>query len=179
MFSNQEKFSSDSKAFLESQFASFDALARKGLEGGEKLISLNIAAAKASAADFNDAARQLLTLKDPQSIFAFVVESTKPNADKAASYGRHLTEIASGIHADLTKAIETQIAGTTSKVNALAEQAAKSAPAVSENAVAMLKSVIGNANARHQQLTTTIRQDLAQVEAPAANAKEQASHDID
>jgi phasin family protein len=173
MFSNHEKFSSASKTFLESQFANFNALASKTLEGGEKLIALNIAAVKTSAEEFHDAARQLLTLQDPQAIFALVAERAKPNVEKAASYGRHLTEILSSIHADLTKAVDAQIAGTTSKVTALVDQVAKSAPAGSEHAVAMLKSVTA------MQMPRTSQQAVDQIEAHVAKATDQVSQIID
>ena len=117
----------------------------------------------------------MLTLKYPQAIFAFVADKTKPNAEKAASYGRHLAEIASSMQADLTKAVEAQIAGTTSKVTALVEQVAKVTPAGSEQAVAMLKSVIGKANPGYQKLTETSRSAPEKIDAHAANAIDQAS----
>jgi phasin family protein len=106
MFSNLDKFSTATKALFESQFATFNALASKAVEGGEKAIALNIAAAKAYAEESGVAAQQLFSAKDPQAFFALVASQAKLNADKATSYGTHLTEIVSSVKADFTKAAE-------------------------------------------------------------------------
>jgi len=46
MFSIPEQFSNATKANLESQFAIFSALTNKAFEGVEKLVELNLSAAK-------------------------------------------------------------------------------------------------------------------------------------
>ena len=178
MFSNLEKFSSATNALFESQFSTFNALASKVVEGGEKAIALNIAAAKAYAEESNVVAQQMFSAKDPQAFFALVATQAKLNADKAASYGSHLTEIVSSIKADFTKAAEAQIADSKTKVTALVDEVIKNAPAGSENAVAMLKSVVSNANAGYEQLTKTTRQAVETVEAHVAKATDQLSQAV-
>lgn len=175
MFSNLDKFSSATKAAFESQFATSNALVSKIIESSEKTIALNIAAAKAYAEESSIATKQLLAAKDPQAFFALIASQAKLNAEKAASYSSHLTEIASSVKADITKAAEAQIAESKSKVTALVEEVAKSAPAGSENAVAMLKSVVSNANAGYEQLSKTTKQAVETVEANVAKATTQLS----
>ncbi|MGZ9713733.1 TIGR01841 family phasin [Glaciimonas sp. GNP009] len=175
MFSNLDKFSSATKAAFESQFATSSALVSKIMESSEKAIALNIAAAKAYAEESSIATKQLLSAKDPQAFFALIASQAKLNAEKAASYSSHLTEIASSVKADLTQAAEAQIAESKSKVTALVEEVAKSAPAGSENAVAMLKSVVSNANAGYEQLSKTTKQAVETVEANVAKATTQLS----
>ena len=51
-----------------------------------------------------------------------------------------------------------QIAETTRKVTALIDDIVKNAPPGSENAVAILKTAIANANAAYEQLKNTTRQ---------------------
>ena len=178
MFSNFEKFSSASKAHFESQLETFNALAGKVVAGGEKVIALNIAAAKAYAEESNVTAKKFLPIKDPQAFIALVTSEAKLNAEKAASYGRHLTEIVSGIKADFTETAEAQIADSKNKVTALVDQAIKNAPAGSENAVAMLTSAIGNANAGYEQLTKSAKQAVETVEAQVVKATDQLSQAV-
>jgi len=173
MFSNLEKFSSASKAQFESQFSAFNVLANKALAVGEKVIAVNTAAAKAYLDDSKVVAQQLLSAKDPQAFFALVSTQAKQGAEKAAAYGHQLTEVISSAKADLTKAAEQQIADGKNQVVALVDQVTKSAPAGSEKAVEMLKSVIGSANDGYDQLTKTSKQAVEAVEAQVAKATNQ------
>jgi len=173
MFSNLEKFSSASKAQFESQFSAFNVLANKALAVGEKVIAVNTAAAKAYLDDSKVVAQQLLSAKDPQAFFALVSTQAKQGAAKAAVYGHQLTEVISSAKADLTKAAEQQIADGKNQVVALVDQVTKSAPAGSEKAVEMLKSVIGSANDGYDQLTKTSKQAVEAVEAQVAKATNQ------
>ena len=178
MFSNLDKFSSATKALFESQFSTLQALTGKVIEGGEKAIALNIAAAKAYAEESGVATQQLFSAKDPQAFFALAAAQAKLNAEKAASYGSHLTEIVSSLKADFTKVAEAQIAESKGKVTALVEEVVKSAPAGSEQAVAMLKSVVSNASAGYEQLTKTTKQAVETVEAHVAKATDQISQAV-
>lgn len=175
MFSNQEQFNSVTKVLFESQIAAFRELGSKTVKGVEKVIALNTAAAKEYAEESGVAARQLFSAKDPQAFFALAAEQTKLNADKATTYGRRLTEIVSSINADLTKTTEAQIADSKNKVTALVDEVVKSAPAGSEQAVAILKSVIGNASTGYEQLTKATQQAVETVEAQVVKATEQFS----
>jgi phasin family protein len=154
MFSIPEQFSNATKANFESQFAIFSALTNKAFEGVEKLVDLNLTAAKASLEESSNAAKQLLSAKDPQ-----------PNAEKALAYGRHLSSIASGTAAEFSKAAEAQILETNRKVISLVDEVSKNAPAGSENAVAMFKSALGSANAGYEQFTRTTKQATDAIEA--------------
>lgn len=175
MFSNPEKFSAASKSFFESQFAAFNALATKAVADVEKAVALNIATAKTCAEDSVVAAKQLIAVKDPQAFFALAATQGKEHADKVAAYGRQLTESVSSIKADFTKTAEAQMAESKSKVFALVDEVSKNAPAGSEKAVEMLKSVIGNVNAGYDQLSKTSKQAVEAVEAQVTKATEQLS----
>ena len=66
MFSNTQQFSNATKALFENQFASLSALSGNVVESVEKVVALNMAAAKASSEESTAAVKQLLTAKDPQ-----------------------------------------------------------------------------------------------------------------
>ncbi|MES2261980.1 MAG: phasin family protein [Pseudomonadota bacterium] len=164
MFSIPEQFSNATKANFESQFAIFSALTNKAFEGVEKLVDLNLSAAKASLEESSIATKQLLAAKDPQEFFALTAAQAQPNAEKAIAYGRHLAAIASGTQAEFSKAAETQIAETNRKVISLVDEVSKNAPAGTENAVALLKSTLGNASAGYEQFTKTAKQAAETIE---------------
>lgn len=165
MFAIPEQFSAASKASFEAQLSLITALTNKTFEGVEKIVDLNLNVAKASLEESNAAAKQFLSVKDPQEWLTLAAAQAQPNAEKALAYGRHLAGIASGVQAEFTKAAEAQIAETSRKVLELVEEVSKNAPAGSENAVALLKTAIGNANAGYEQLTKTTKQAVETLEA--------------
>ncbi|MEO7493557.1 MAG: TIGR01841 family phasin [Massilia sp.] len=164
MFAIPEQFSNATKANLESQFAVFSALTSKAFEGIEKLVELNITAAKASLEESAATTRQLLAAKDPQEFFSLTAAQAQPTAEKALSYGRQVAAIAASTQAEFTKAAETQIAETNAKVISLVDEVSKNAPAGSENVVAAIKASIGNANAGYEQFSKTAKQAAQTVE---------------
>ncbi|MGB7481622.1 MAG: TIGR01841 family phasin [Burkholderiaceae bacterium] len=173
MFTVPEQFSAATKANLESQLAMLNSLTVKAFEGVEKVIELNISAARASLEESSATARQLLGAKDAQEFLALSAAQAQPTAEKAIAYSRHLAGIASSTQAEFAKATEAQIAEATRKVNTLIDEVTKNAPAGSENAIAILKSMIGNASAGYEQLTKTAKQAVETIEANVANATNQ------
>jgi phasin family protein len=164
MFAIPEQFSNATKANFESQFAIFSSLTAKAFEGVEKLVELNLTAAKASLEESTITARQLLSAKDPQEFFSLTAAQVQPTAEKALSYGRQVAAISAGTQAEFTKAAEQQIAETNRKVLTLVDEVTKNAPAGSENVVAILKSTLGNANAGYEQMTKTAKQAVEAME---------------
>jgi phasin family protein len=139
----------------------------------EKFVDLNLTAAKASLEESSATTKQLLSAKDPQEFFSLATAQAQPNAEKTIAYGRHLASIASSTSAEFSKAAETQIAETNRKVISLVEEVSKNAPAGSENAVALLKSAIGNANAGYEQFTKTAKQAVESIESNLSSAVNQ------
>ncbi len=172
MLSFSEQFSSATKSSLESQLASFSALTNHAFTGVEKVLALNLAAAKASAEESLAATKQLLSASDPNEFFSLAATQAKPNSEKLTSYSRHLTDILSTTRTEFTKEVEAQFAEAGAKVTALVDEATKNAPTGSENAIAMLKSVITNANAGYEQLSKTTKQAVETLEAHAVTAAE-------
>jgi len=158
MFTVPEQFSAASKAALEAQLALFATLSNTAFESMEKVVDLHLNVARASLEESNAATKQFLSAKDPQQWLALSAVQAQPNAEKALAYGRHLAAIASGAHAELSKAAETQLAGASRTALELIEEAAKHAPAGAESAIALAKSAIGNASAGYEHLSKTATQ---------------------
>lgn len=173
MFAIPEQFSSATKASFESQFALLSALTAKTFEGMEKLIDLNITAAKATLEESSAATRQLLAAKDPQEFFSLSAAQAQPTAEKAMSYSRQLASIAAGTGAEFSKAAESQIVETNRKVISLVDEVSKNAPAGSESFVSAVKTAISNANAGYEQFTKTTKQAVEAMESNVNNAVSQ------
>lgn len=164
MFAIPEQFSNATKSSLESQFALLSSLTSKTFEGMEKLVDLNINAARATLEESSAVARQLLGAKDPQEFFSVTAAQAQPTAEKALSYSRQLASIAAGTGAEFSKAAETQFVEANRKVISLVDEVSKNAPAGSESFVAAVKTAISNANAGYEQFSKTTKQAVEAME---------------
>lgn len=175
MFAIPEQFSNATKANLESQFSLLSSLTSKTFESMEKLVELNLSAARATLEESSAAARQLLAAKDPQEFFTLSASQAQPTAEKALSYGRQLASIAAGTGAEFSKAAESQIVEANRKVISLVDEVSKNAPAGSENFVAAIKTAISNANAGYEQFSKTTKQAVEAMESNLNSAVAQFS----
>lgn len=164
MFAIPEQFSSATKANLESQFTIIASLTSKTFEGMEKLVDLNISAAKATLEDSSATARQLLSAKDAHEFLSVSASKAQPAAEKAVTYSRQLASIAATTGAEFSKAAENQIVETNRKVISLVDEVSKNAPAGSETFVAAVKTAISNANAGYEQFSKTTKQAVEAME---------------
>ena len=170
-----EQFSAAAKANAEAQIALFSQLASKAFEGVEKLVDLNLKAAKSSLEESQTTAQKLFAAKDPQEFFSLSSAQAQPTLEKSVAYGRHLSGIFSSTQAELTKAAGAQIAEVNRKVISLIDEASKNAPAGSEHAISLLKTTIGNFNAGYEQFTKNAKQAAEVLEANVSNAVDQLS----
>ncbi len=133
------------EAFIASQKNSVQALSglsEKAFINFEKLVELNMAATKAILGESLSSLQGLVSAKDPQALLALQSSLLQPMAEKAASYSRHLYDIASGASADLSKTFESTTAQSQKSVNEFLESSLKNAPAGSEAAVVVIKSAM-------------------------------------
>jgi phasin family protein len=166
---NFEQYSASGKALLESQANTVNTLASQLLQSVERIASLNIAAAKASAEEISANLGKLLSAKDPQEFFGLSAAQLQPNLEKASSYGRHLSEIYSESHLAFAKALETQVSEASRAAAAVVDQLTKNAPAGAEDGLALMKSMMGNGNAFYEQITKMVKQSSDALQGQARN----------
>jgi phasin family protein len=121
-------------------------LTNKAFEGVEKLVELNLSAAKAAMAEAAQTTKLALSAKDPQELVALQTSLMQPAAEKAAAYGRYVYEIAASTGAEVSRVAEAQAAEAQAKFMAIVDTAVKNAPAGTENGVALIKSAVAAAN---------------------------------
>lgn len=173
MFTTNEQFSNASKASIEANLALMSSLSSKALDGFEQLFDLTVSTIKSSVDANAQATKDLFAAKGPQELLALAAAQTQPNMEKAIAYARQLSTIANGVQAEFSKAAEAQIAEASRKMAELVDELSKNAPAGSENAVALLKSAIGNASAGYEQFTKSTKQAVEVMETNLNNAVSQ------
>ena len=142
------------KANVETLFG----LTNKAFEGVEKLVELNLQVAKAALGEVADNARAVMSVKDAQELLALQATMLQPAAEKAASYSRHLYDIAAATQAEVAKVAEAQMADAQQNFASTVDSALKSAPAGSENAVALVKSAMAAANNAYESVSKAAKQ---------------------
>lgn len=157
--------------------ANFDAvkgLSTKSFAGVEKLVELNLAAAKAMMTESFNHAQGLLSAKDLQSAFALQTAMVAPMAEKSVAYGRHVYGIAVEAGAEFTKALEGKSVEAQKAFNQVIENVSKNAPAGSESAVAVLKSALASSQNAIESAQSAAKQALAMAESNVSAVTEQA-----
>ena len=155
-----EQIVASHKANVETLFG----LTAKAFEGMEKLVELNMAAAKAALSESAQNTQTALSAKDAQELLAMQANLFQPLAEKAASYSRQLYDIATGTGGEFSKAFEAQAALAQKQFASLIDSASQNAPAGSESAVAMMKSAVAAANNAFESVQKAVKQatDLAE-----------------
>ncbi|NMM36829.1 MAG: TIGR01841 family phasin [Glaciimonas sp.] len=166
----QEQFLEASKSHFEAQLAMINSLTAKVFGEAEKIITLNVNAAKATFEDSAAAGQELLAAKDAQDFLKISASQTQPSAEKAMAYSRELASITAASQKELTKAAEAQIAETSEKLTKMIAELTKNAPAGSESMVEMLKSLVANTNAGYDQMLNTTKKAAETLEENVAKA---------
>jgi phasin family protein len=146
------------------------ALSQTMFDATEKLVGLNLAAAKATMEESAEKSTALWSAKDVQELFALMSSAAQPTVEKIASYNRTVYGIASGAASEVSKIVETQIAEGNKKVSEIVDYATKNAPAGSEPAVSMIKSAVAAANTAYDTFSKAAKQAVDLVESNMAAA---------
>jgi phasin family protein len=119
-----------------------EGMANQAYAGAEKFVELNMAASKAALSESFAHMQALMGAKDVKDVVALQTAFVQPLAAKSAAYIKHAQTIATEGSADMTKAVQTQVADAQKALNEAVEGLAKNAPAGSEAAVAAFKSAV-------------------------------------
>jgi len=137
----------------------FFGLTETAFSGVEKLVELNLAAAKAAFNENVHHVQSMISIKDPAEVVALQSSFYQPIAEKSVAYSRHVYEIASSTSSELSKSLESQTQETQHAFMSMIEGATKNAPQGTEAAVAMFK----NAMTASQNAIETAQKAMKQV----------------
>ena len=149
------------KANMETLFG----LTEKAFAGVEKMVELNMAAAKAAIADTQSQAYAAMNVKDVQELMALQAGYLQPLSEKAVSFSRHVYEIASATSKEFGDAVEAKAAEAQKSVYGMVESVSKNAPAGSESAVAMMKSAMSASQTAIESVQKAVKQATEAAEA--------------
>ncbi len=169
MFSLSEQLALASKAVLEAQLVSATAFAEATFESGVTVIDLNVDAVKTSLAAATVAARQWMSVKNPQEWFSATAAQSQMAMDRASAYGRQAGDIAQGAQARLSGVAQEEIAISKQKVGELVDVVKRAPTAVATPINSFLKSAFVNAYEAYDKTTTHTGQ-IAPVDAAPADA---------
>ncbi|HOF52101.1 MAG TPA: TIGR01841 family phasin [Rhodoferax sp.] len=112
------------------------------LAGFEKLVALNMAAAKSALFDTSADFMAAFSTQNPTDALAAQASLVKPLAEKSLAYSRSVYAIASETSAELNKIAEGKMAESQKAMSEAVATMAKNAPAGSETVVAMFTSAV-------------------------------------
>jgi phasin family protein len=136
----------------------------------EKLVNLNVTAAKAALQDAAATGHTLAGARDVQELAALVGGAAQPTLEKLVGYSRNAYGIASGLGVELSKIVEDQVADANRKFAELIELAAKGAPTGTEPAVSLFKNAVAAANTAFDTAAKATRQATDWAESNFASA---------
>ena len=175
MYNAAESFAEINKANV----AQASKLAALAIENAEKLVKLNLTAAKVALAQGVEGAEAAASVKDVQEFFALRSKYAEAGVQIGLGYSRNVYELASEAQSQYALFAEEAWADYTKGVAAWVDKATKAAPAGSDVAVNALKSTIAASTAAFDQFQKATKQVVnladASVRAAAANATKTAA----
>ena len=170
MYQTPEQLIAMNKANMESVMR----FAGVAIEGTERMIELQMKAAKSAFADGIESAKALAAVKDFQQFAALKDTMAQPSLDKATAYAKSVYDLTSETQAEFSKLVEAQVSDFNKEAVTTLDKMVKSAPAGSEVGVAAVKSAIAAVNSAYDNLTKVGKQfaqaSQANLEAAASQA---------
>lgn len=160
-------------AAQKSSFDSFLALQNTVCQGVEKLFDLNLAAWKSSLDEAAKKSEQASKLNDVQDSIAFTSALFQPATEQSLAYGKQMYDICAKVQSDIARLGEERVEQARKEFAESIEQLAKTAPAGSESAIAMLQSSLASATNAYESISKVAKQatDAASANAVAAAEK--------
>ena len=128
------------------------------LHGAERLVDLQLKAAKSAFADGIESAKALAAVKDIQQLAALKDQIAQPSLEKATAYAKDVFDLATATQAEFGKLVEQQFADFNKQVVTGLDKLVKNAPAGSDLGIAAIKSGIAAVNSTYDNLSKVARQ---------------------
>lgn len=154
MYQTPEQFLALNKANLEVA-AKFAGVA---LQGAERIMEVQLKAAKNAFADTVENAKTLAAVKDIKELAALKDSLAQPSIEKATAYAKNIYDVTAATQAEFGKLVDEQIADFNKQFVTVLDRMVKNAPAGSEVGIAALKSGIAAANGAYENLSKVAKQ---------------------
>ena len=154
MYQTPESFTAINKANLEVAMK----FAGVALHGAERILDLQLKAAKTAFADSVENAKTIAAVKDLQQLAALKESMAQPSIEKATAYAKSVYDVTTATQAEMGKLVEEQISEFNRQVVTALDKMVKTAPAGSEVGIAALKSGIAAVNSAYENVSKVAKQ---------------------
>src|SRR6185503_1738901 len=128
------------------------------LQGAERIMELQLKAAKSAFADSVENAKAIAAVKDIKELAALKDSLAQPSIEKATAYAKSFYDVTAATQAEFGKLVDEQIADFNKQFVTVLDRMVKNAPAGSEVGIAALKSGIAAANGAYENLSKVAKQ---------------------
>jgi phasin family protein len=128
------------------------------LQGAERILDLQLKAAKSAFADSVENAKAIAAVKDLQQLAALKDSMAQPTLEKATAYAKSVYDVTTATQAEFGKLVEEQVSEFNKQVVTALDKMVKTAPAGSEVGIAALKSGIAAVNSAYDNVSKVARQ---------------------
>jgi len=128
------------------------------LHGAERMLDLQLKAARSAFSDSVENAKAIAAVKDIKELAALKDSLTQPTIEKATAYAKSVYDVTAATQAELGKLIEEQVADFNKQVVTGLDKMVKNAPAGSEVGIAAIKSSIAAVNSAYDNLSKVAKQ---------------------
>jgi len=128
------------------------------LQGAERILDLQLKAAKTAFADSVENAKTIAAVKDLQQLAALKDSMAQPTIEKATAYAKSVYDVTTATQAEFGKLVEEQVSEFNKQVVTALDKMVKTAPAGSEVGIAALKSGIAAINSAYENVSKVAKQ---------------------
>jgi phasin family protein len=128
------------------------------LQGAERILDLQLNAAKTAFADSVENAKAIAAVKDLQQLAALKDSMAQPTIEKATAYAKSVYDVTTATQAEFGKLVEEQVSEFNKQVVTALDKMVKTAPAGSEVGIAALKSGIAAVNSAYDNVSKVAKQ---------------------
>lgn len=128
------------------------------LQGAERILELQLKAARSAFADGVENAKTLASVKDIKELAALRDTLTQPSIERATAYAKNFYDVTAATQAEFGKLVDEQIADFNKQVVTALDRMVKNAPAGSEVGIAAFKSGIAAVNGAYENLSKVAKQ---------------------
>ncbi len=128
------------------------------LQGAERILDLQLKAAKTAFADSVENAKTIATVKDIKELAALKDSMAQPSIEKATAYAKSIYDVTAATQAQFGALVEVQVSEFNKQVVTALDKIVKTAPAGSEVGIAAFKSAIAAVNSGYDNISKVAKQ---------------------
>ena len=128
------------------------------LQGAERILDLQLKAAKTAFADSVENAKTIATVKDIKELASLKDSMAQPSLEKATAYAKSIYDVTAATQAQFGALVEVQVSEFNKQVVTALDKMVKTAPAGSEVGIAAFKSAIAAVNSGYDNISKVAKQ---------------------